>query len=212
MSMCMCVTPVSASVCVYPCSRVCSCFGKQQRNELQMPDGVLEWIANWATALSTHADTMESARTGRRQLEHRLACVCVCACVWGICITHEYHPGWCETVSCRGAQGEMRRPCWETLQSYLPSCLPLRLRPSLSTSPFPLSECAPICPHHHFSTLLYPYAAHPSLANSQPASALSFPFILCKRGVRLMSLFLGDYRVHRLCVFPISVAVDVRIC
>lgn len=47
---------------------------------------VLVWIANWATTLSTHPDTMEIARTGRRQLEHKVACfilkrAAVCVCV-----------------------------------------------------------------------------------------------------------------------------------
>lgn len=109
-------------------------------------------------SVSTRPDTMETARTGEKQLEHRLACFFLkreCVCGWGICITDEYRPGWCETVSSQGAQGEMQRPRWETLQSYLPSCLPLRLRPSLSTLLFPLSEYAPIFPHHHFSTLFY---------------------------------------------------------
>lgn len=64
----------------------------------------------------------------------------------------------------------------------------------------------------HSFTLSRPPLLPPSLTHLQPASALSFPFILCKRGVRLMSLFLGDYRVHRLCVFSISVAVNVQKC
>lgn len=215
--MTVCVCNACEFECVLSCSCVCSCFGKQQINELQMPDGVLKWIANWATTLSTLTDTAQKVL---EQVDNWSTDVpvffpflfykgSVCRNKVSASLMNF---GWCETVSSRGAQWEMQRPCWETLQSYLPSCLPLRLRPSLSTSLSPLSECAPIFPHHHFSTLFSPYPAHPSLTQMQRASALSFSFILGKRGVRLMSLFLGVKRVHQLCVPPINVVVNARIC
>lgn len=67
-----------------------------------MPDGVLEWIANWAATSSTRPEMMEIAGAGKRQLEHPLdslfhskkTSVCVCRAVWGICIADENHPGW----------------------------------------------------------------------------------------------------------------------
>lgn len=185
-----------------------------------MPDGVLAWIANWATTLSTRLDTMEIARTGNRQLEHEVAffflkrdgelCVCACICVhlcactsvgWGICITDAYHAGWCETVSSRGAQGEMQCPCWETLQSYLPSCLPLRLRPSLSTSLFPLSECTPIFLPHHFSALFAHPSSHPALHTHSQSLLYLFPSSSAN-GESIWCLYF--YWVHWLCVLPIN--------
>lgn len=161
MSVCACMCNSCARVCSFMCR-----FGKKRRNELQMPDGVVKWIANWAATLGSRPDTMEIAKTSKKQLEHQvprffffLKMECACLNVrarWGTCITDEYHAGWCEALSSWGAQGEMQHSCWETLQSYLPSCLPARRRPSLSTSLFPLSECAPIFRHHHFSALFYP--------------------------------------------------------
>ena len=69
---------------------------------------------NWGTKQTS---SFISKRQGMCVRVH----VCACAGVgWGICITDEYRTGWCETVSSRGAQGEMQCPCWETLQSYLP--------------------------------------------------------------------------------------------
>lgn len=185
-----------------------------------MPDGVLAWIANWATTLSTRPDTMEIARTGKRQLEHRLACfflkgerecvfVCMCQC-WMKYLHHWWIPCWLMRDCVKsGAQGEMQRPCWETLQSYLLSCLPLRLRPSLSTSLFPLSECTPIFLHHHFSTLFAHPSSHPALhTHSQsrlylsPSSSANGEFVWC----------LYFYWVLWPCAFPINVANNVWKC
>lgn len=205
MSVCVCVhnSCSCVCVCVRACSCVCSCFGKQQRNELQMPDGVLEWNANWAATLSTRPDTMEIARTGRRQLEQQLGyfirflpkkkrkkkCVCVCVSA-SLMNTILADARLCQF-------GEPKERC----------SAPAEKRCSLISLPVSLCVSDLLFPplfSHFLNTLLSflaitflhsftrPPLPLPSLTHSQPASALSFSFILCKRGVRLMSLFLGD--------------------
>lgn len=126
-----------------------------------MPDGVVEWIANWATTPSTRPDAAENARTGKKkkqQLQKRPACFFLKMEVfvrrgWARYLHRWWMPSWLMWDCVKS--GSPRReapPCWETLQSYLPSCLPLRRRPSPSTLRFLLSECVPIVPHYHFST------------------------------------------------------------
>lgn len=74
-----------------------------------------------------------------------------------------------------GAQERCGAPA-ETLQSNLPSCLPLHLRPSLSNPFPPLSGAVCIFPHHQFCTLFYPIPPTPpppSHTCSQPPLYLS---------------------------------------
>lgn len=88
------------------------------------------------------------------------------------------------------------------------------LSPTFSLSHH-FSERACISPHHHFSTLFYLIHAQPPPL-PPPPSLLHTLWISPSSSVngegRLMSLFLGDYRLHRLCVFPNSVAVIVWKC
>lgn len=130
---------------------------------------------------ATHPDTMEIARTGNRQMGAQTSlfrasvCVAVCVCVH-VEVFDDISASLMNTIlaDVRLSQvGEPKERCSAPAERRCSLISLQRVRPSLSTSLFPLSECAPIFPHHHFSTLLYP----------PPPPALPHTLAACLRSI-----------------------------
>ena len=215
---------------MYVCLFVSWQWAKKWTSNARWVTGVNRQLGH--SSLSTHSDTIEMLQqvTDDWSLDLPGACVFVCVCVCAfVCV-------------CLPVFDEVCASLMNTILAYVRLCqvwaparrdaaLLLRntavLSPFLSSltcptfsfnlSFFALSEHAPIFPHHHFSPLPYPIPSRPPLlppspVHSRPSSALSSPFIIYKWEVRLMSLFLGDYREHWLCAsLPISAAVNAML-
>lgn len=155
---CLCMHARFLWVCV--CSFMCR-FGKKRRNELQMPDGVVKWIANWAATLGSHPGTMEIAKTSKKQLEHQVPCfflflskngVCVSECA---CSMRYVHHWW---IPCRLMRGSVRSGSPRRDAALL-------LRNAAVLSPFLSPRASPTFSFHlSFPTFwIHSYLSSPSL-------------------------------------------------